>query len=306
MDRDDVILFGGGANGLTRVAATGGATTTVTVLKAGEGSHRFPEFLPDGRHFLFFVQSAPGLQGTYLGSLDATEHRRLMAADRQAVYVAPGYLLTVRGSVLIATRFDADSGTLSGPPIPIAQDVGSDVRVNHSAFSASTTGLLAHRSVGLGRRQLVWFDRRGQRGGSLGSPGDALANPQLAPDGEHLAVVRTVQGNEDIWLVDTSSGLESRFTFDPGIDGAAVWAPDGSRVIFGSNRNGSFDLFEKPASGARDDQQLLVSSRNKAPADWSANGVLLFESQDTRGQWEILGMAAQRHQRAAPVSSGEV
>lgn len=287
--RDDVILFGGAYKGLRRVAATGGATAAVTTLKAGEADHRFPEFLPDGRHFLFFVQSSPELQGTYFGSLDAPMPRRLMSTDHQANYVAPGYLLTVQAGVLLATRFDADSGALLGPPIPVAQDLGSDEQANHSAFSASTTGLLAHRSIGLIRRQLVWFDRRGVRGGSLGSSGD-LYNPQLAPDGRHVAVVRNDQGNQDIWLVDTSTGAESRFTFDAGIDGAAAWSPDGSRVVFGSNRNGAFDLFEKPASGARDEKPLHASSRNKAPADWSANGVLLFDSQDTTkgsGRWEL-------------------
>ena len=288
--RDDVILFGGTASGLMRVAATGGTPTKATFLAPGEGSHRFPEFLPDGRHFLFFIQSGRNSKAC-ISIAEGTDPHRVLAAETAAVYSPPGWLLTLRKGNLLAFRFDEASGVVSGEPIAVAEGVGSDLRTWHGAFSVSAVGLLAHRSSAPVRRQLVWFDRRGTRMGSLGRSDDLLGNPELAPDGRHLAVVRSVQGNADIWVIDTSTGVESRFTFDPGIDGAAVWAPDGSRLMFGSNRNGPFDLFQKNASGERDEQRVLTSSSNKAPADWSSDGhLILYESQEPKtpdGPWEL-------------------
>jgi Tol biopolymer transport system component len=187
--------------------------------------------------------------------------------------------------VLVFVRFDAARGTFSGDPIPIAQGVGSDGNTSHGAFSVSATGLLAHRSGRGSRHQLVWFDRSGTELGSIGSPDENfMGGPELAPDGRHVAVARGLQGNLDIWLIDTARDVPRRFTFDPGSDGAEVWAPDGSRLMFGSDRNGTIhDLYEKPASGARDEHLVFSSSDEKGADDWSPDGrMLLYNARDTK------------------------
>jgi eukaryotic-like serine/threonine-protein kinase len=280
--RDGVILFAANViSGLLRVPATGGTPTSVTRPAPGELGHRFPEFLPDGRRFIFWVgPSPPEVQGLYLGSLDAPGKQRLAAADAGGTYAHPGYLLWPRQGVLVAALFDAARGALSGEPIPIAPAVGSSVATNRSALSASTTGLLAYRTGVTGRSRLVWMDRRGTMVRALGSPDEnQMVYPEPSPDGQRIAVQRTVQGNVDIWQVDATRGIMSRFTFDTNADSTAVWAPDGSRLIFRSNRNGVYDLFEKPATGAGDERRLFASPEDKIPSDWSADGrFLLFAS----------------------------
>jgi len=240
--------------------------------------HRYPEFLPDGRRFIFFVgPSPPEVQGLYLGSLDAPETHRLVAADAGGAYAHPGYLLWPRQGVLVAAPFDAERGALSGDPIPIAPAVGLSVATSRSAFSVSTTGLLAYRTGVTGRSRLVWMDRSGTVVRALGLPDEnQLLYPEPSPNGQRIAVQRTVQGNMDIWQVDAARGITSRFTFDTSVDSTAVWAPDGSRLVFRSNRNGVYDLFEKPAAGAGDEQRLFASSDDKIPSDWSTDGRFLL------------------------------
>ncbi len=114
--------------------------------------------------------------------------------------------------------------------MPVAQAVGTDDGAFHSAFSVSATGVLAHRAGAGSRRQLVWVDRTGKMVGAIGPPDEnAPANPELAPDGQRVAVNRAVQGNFDVWLIEVGRGVPSRFTFDVAIDSGAIWSPDGSQ-----------------------------------------------------------------------------
>ena len=126
-----------------RVAATGGTAAPVTRLAAGQGSHRWPQFLPDGRRFLFLMATGqPDTHGIYVGSLDGGEPTRVMPAETAAAYAAPGYLLLVSQGVLAAYPFDAARATVAGEPMPVAQAVGTDDGTFHSAFSVSAAGRL--------------------------------------------------------------------------------------------------------------------------------------------------------------------
>ncbi len=274
-----VILFSPAAtSGLMRIQDIGGTAAAVTALKAGENSHRWPQFLPDGHHFLFrMAVGRPDTRGTYIGSLDGGTPTRVLQDETAAVFAPPDLLLFVRQGVLMAQRFDSARAVVSGDPVAIAQNVGTDTTIERAAFTVSATGVLAHRAnSGGGRRQLVWMDRAGRTVGTVGGPDDAaMANPALAADGQRVGVIRNVQGNADVWLLD-ARGVLSRFTFDPGVDNNAVWSPDGSRLAFRSNRNGAFNLFEKAANGAADEQPLLVTADNKAPQDFSPDGRTLL------------------------------
>ena len=170
-NRDGVIVFAPSTySALLRVAASGGAVAPVTRLASGQGSHRWPQFLPDGRRFLFSMAiGLPQTHGAYIGSLDGGDPTRVMSAETAAVYATPGYLLVVSQGVLVAYRFDAVRGTVAGEPIPVAQGVGIDDGAFHSAFSVSESaqGVLAHRAGGGFIRQLVWVDRAGKMLGGL-------------------------------------------------------------------------------------------------------------------------------------------
>jgi Tol biopolymer transport system component len=275
---EGVILFSPTANSrLMRIQDTGGTPAAVTALKAGENSHRWPQFLPDGHHFLFRVAIGRlETRGTNVGSLEGGTPTRVLADETAAVFAPPDLLLVVRQGVLMALRFDPARAVVSGDPVPVAQNVGADTTIERGAFTVSGTGVLAHRPGGSQRRQLAWVDRAGRTVAAVGGLDDsALANPALAPDGQRVAVSRAVQANTDVWLLD-ARGVLSRFTFDSSIDSTPVWSADGRRLVFRSNRNGAFDLFEKAASGAADEQPLLVTPENKAPQDVSPDGRTLL------------------------------
>ena len=163
-------------------------------------------------------------------------------------------------------------------------------------MSVSAAGLVAYRAGGASRRQLAWFDRSGKALGTLGAPDEnGLNAPSVSPDGRRVAVFRTVQGNTDIWLLDGTR--TSRFTFDAALDRFPIWSPDGSRIVFDSNRKGHRDLYQKSSSGAGAEELLVESPQDKVATDWSADGrFILYHSidpQTARDLW-VLPMEGDR------------
>jgi len=193
-NQDGIILFSPNfGSPLHQVSAGGGTSTPVTALDASqaETSHRWPSFLPDGRHFIYLMRSAqPDHRGIYVGSLDSKDARRLVSVESSAAYAAPGYLLFVRERTLMAQPFDATRFQISGDSFPVAEGVGSfgeSGPTGYAPFSASGTGVLAHGSVAARMTQLVWFDRTGQLLGPIGPPG-MYTEPALSPDGQRVAL----------------------------------------------------------------------------------------------------------------------
>jgi Tol biopolymer transport system component len=196
----------------------------------------------------------------------------------------------VRGNDLVAQRFDAGRGQLSGEPVTLAQAVGADPINSAGAFSAAS-GVIAWRNGGGGRRQLIWFNRSGQNAGTFGAPNDSgLFNPELSPDGKRAVITRGPVGSADLWMQEGTR--ISRFTFDPADDRYAIWSPDGARVVFASNRKGTFDLYEKPANGSGSDEILLQSADTKRPNSWSPDGrFVLYWSSQNNGDLMVLPVA---------------
>jgi Tol biopolymer transport system component len=304
---DGSILFAPIAGSpLFRLPASGGEAVAVTKLAPLQIGHRYPQFLPGGRQFLFYAGGPPETRGIYLGSLDAPETRRLTAADTAGLYAPPrpgdaeafdetGWLFFVRQGTLVARRFDPAREELTDDPVTVADAVGFDTAVNRGAFSVSGTGVVTYRAGAAagflsGSRQLTWFDRSGKALGTLGPPDENnLLFPRLSPDGRRVAVNRTVQGNGDIWLLD---GVRTtRFTFDPSIDRNPTWSPDGRRIVFDSNRTGSRKLYQRLASGAGSDELLFESPVGGTPAGWTADERFLlyavFNDPNTRSAYDL-------------------
>ena len=211
-------------------------------------------------------------------------------ANTNAIYVPAGYLLFVREEILLAQRFDVSTLQLAGEPIVVAEKVSSDSLTYVGAFS-SAAGLLAYRAgTASSARQLEWFDRSGKSAGVVGAADpNGPFNPSIAPDGQHVALDRQVSGNLDVWLLETTRGVATRFTVDAGSDRGPVWSPDGSRIVFASNRSTGFqDLYERPSSGAGAEQLLLASPLNKLPMDWSQDGkFILYRQIDPNGGYDL-------------------
>jgi len=287
---DGVMLFmAANGNPLFRVAASGGQAVAVTKLDR-QSSHRFPFFLPNGRQFLFLAQGPPDTAGIYLGSLDSAETRRLTPADTSGVYVASGWILWVRADTLMAQRLDLQRKALTGAPVTLADPVAFDANSGASALSVSAAGLVAYRTGGASRRQLAWFDRSGKALGTMGAPDEnVLSTPSISPDGRRVAVSRMLAGNADIWLLDGTR--TSRFTFDAALDRFPIWSPDGSRIVFESNRKGHRNLYQKPSGGAGAEELLVESPQDTIPTDWSADGRFVFyysiDPQTSRDLWVL-------------------
>jgi Tol biopolymer transport system component len=290
-NRDGVILFAG-ADGLHRVSAQGGASTLATKIDPKEEAHRWPYFLPDGRHFLF-LGDAQTTENHHIrvGSLDSQESQILFGAVTRIAYAPPGYLLYVSQGALVAQPFDAGKLKVTGDPVTVVERV-EEVGDNHEFdFSVSDNGVLAYQS-GSSNTQLVWFDRTGKKLGPIGEP-DTYASLALSPDGQRAAVgMLDADGrHSDIWLLDPSRGTKSRLTFNPQSDGAPFWSPDGSRILFYSNRgaNGHANLYITSASATGDDQLLLASDADDVPASWSRDGqsilFMRFASMNHAGLW---------------------
>jgi serine/threonine protein kinase/Tol biopolymer transport system component len=307
--RDGVILFAPtNVNGtvLMQVPASGGAPEPVTHLRAGEANHRWPQFLPDGRRFLFLSQGARDEEtGVYVASLDGGESTRVVAAETAAVFAPPRMLLVVRQGTLVAVPFDPARGGINGNPISVVPSVASARGLGRAAFAVSTS-VLAYRADWSQRRQLMWVDRTGARRGTVGQPDEnALADPELTVDGRQVAVSRTVQGKTDVWLIDVSTGALRRVTSDASRNQMPLWSPDGRDVVFESVRPGQSvggGLFEKPATGAGDKTAVRDTGEDARPQAWSPDGrFLLYAILDPKTGADLWGLQVGGDRKPFPV-----
>lgn len=299
----NVILFAPAPPAPTfRISASGGQPTPLNSVDIpnGEFPRWFPQFLPDGRHYLFLSGGSrkAGTRVVYVASLDSKEVKPVLTTDFTAVYAKPGYLLFRREAMLMAQKFDADRLELSGDPFPIAEQIGFDGITYQTLVSASDEGVLAYQSLGAGKTQLVWFDREGKRLGVAGALGD-YSDLSLSPDDKRLAFfqVDPDTGNADIWLMDLASGAPSRFTFDTAVDFMPTWSPDGERIVFASLREGAPNLFQKTANGSSQENSLYKSPLAKLPSDCSRDGrFILCDTVDPKTKWDlwVLSVADQK------------
>jgi serine/threonine protein kinase len=284
--KNGVIVFGPDVSGsLFRVSAVGGIATSVNIPDSAREFHKWPWFLPDGRHFLYSTEAADKKNNkVYVADLDSKAQRQVLEANSNVVYAPPGYLLFLRDRSLMAQPFDAGKLETTADPVAIAEQAGE--------FSLSQNGVLAYTSSVEFSRQLTWFDRSGKVTGTVGSPGH-LIWPRISPDGKVVVVGQRDEetGYFDLWLHDLARGTASRFTFNFEARGPVpkasmlsgnsnpVWSPDGQRIAYGSSRDGLADLniYQKEPSGAAQDELLDRSGGNKFPMDWSRDGRYIIE-----------------------------
>jgi eukaryotic-like serine/threonine-protein kinase len=300
-NRDDVLVFAvNQSRGLFRVPASGGMASPVTLVDSsrGEFEHRLPNFLPDGRRFLYLRVAANQQTAVFVGSIDAKPEEQslqpVLRTNRQAVYVespagGSGRLLFLRDTTLFAQAFDPRRLELNGEPMPVTDQVGSFAPATAGLFSVSPA-VLAYR-VGAGGNfdQLTWFDRESKAIGTVGERG-TYVRPAISPDGTRVAATQWDRqiGNSNIWVLDLARGTSTKVTFNNGRNDFAVWSPDGKSVAFASNREGHLDIYQKNADGTGDETLLWKSADDKEPTSWSADGrFLLCTVTDQKTQQDI-------------------
>jgi serine/threonine protein kinase len=290
-NRNGTILFTSGVSApLSKVSANGGTPATASELdEQYENSHRWPQFLPDGNHYLFFIRTFErDRAGVYEGALDSKEHHLVLRTGYRAFYVPQGYLLYVRDQTLMVQTFDANRGALAGEPVPLPDQVAA-VSPNSSAmFSASDNGVLAYYpkpSKAMGW-DLVWYDREGKKLTSIGH--DFFAQPAVSPDGTKVAVA--IYDKEwwtpDLWVLDLVRGTKARLTFGPGAGRFPVWEPDGQALIFGVTKNSQQHIFRKSLTGSGEPEVVLqTEGLVEAPGSICHDGrYLVYQRGKPRGE----------------------
>jgi Tol biopolymer transport system component len=236
----------------------------------------WPAFL-DRSRFLYMTNARSGLgrREVRLASLDGKSSSVVAPLKSRVEYAPPGYLLYLRDASLFAQRFDARAAQLRGEPYELAAGVHHHYGPGHAAFSVSRTGVLAYQ-VAPGLSRLAWLDRQGRQIGSLGEPA-SIKGLRISPDGGRAAVdigdPRT--GTSDVWVFDLASGVPTRLHSDSVDEILPVWTPDGSRLLYRSDREGPPDIFEIHVTTPGSEKPLLRLPGIEQPEDVSADGATL-------------------------------
>ena len=303
---DGIIVFSPDfQNPLLQVPASGGTPKPATVIDTSKhDSHRWPYFLPDGKHFLYLAVTHRNTRdpndGIYFASLDGKENHLVMRAFTNAVY-AGGRLLFIRDNALVVQPFDATSGKVNGEVQRLAEDVLIDRTVWRAQFDASAA-MLTYASGGPMPWQAMWYDRIGKKLGTAGEKVTNLLSLRLSRDGSRLAT-EAGDANGDIWIYDFKRQVNTRLTFGPGASSSPVWSPGGEWIAYVGTR-GKNSLYRKASNGVGQEEMLLEGDAGlRNPLDWSPDGkFLLFGEGDgtAKSQLFLLPLAGDR--KAAPLT----
>jgi eukaryotic-like serine/threonine-protein kinase len=288
-NREGTILFSPDFfTGLYRLSLAGGTPVEMTKPEAArlESSHRWPLFLPDGRHFLYLAANFSGhfeANQIFLGSLDSGEKRPIVSASSNAAYAEPGYLLYLRDNALVAQRFDPRKYVLSGETRTLSDEVQYFPQTDLALFGvAGAATLVTQTGRGADKSQLTWFNRKGETTGAMGAPG-AFANPKISSDGRRLAFEQTdMDGRHvDIWIHELATNGTTRFTFGPGLNEIPIWSPDGTRIAYGSSRKLNFSAYQKNADGSGSEREIAdLGGQTEGVWDWSRDDKYVLARKD--------------------------
>ena len=266
--QNGLILYASGISaGIKQIPSAGGPSRDVTSADIGP-DHRWPHFLPDGRHFLFSsTLGTTESNGVYLGSLGNASAERVLPGNGAARFAPPDTLLTIEQGALHAYRFDPASRRVQGEPTVVAQ--GFAGALAGGGFSTSSTGVLAYRAGTAQRRRLVWVDRQGKVQGAIGDPAlDFRASPELSADDKHVLLFLQQAGDNDVWLIELARNLARRITDGQPADAHPIWDPDGAHVAFYTRRFNNGGPARLPLAGGTP-QRLLPTAETGHVLSWT-------------------------------------
>jgi len=310
----DVIVFAS-SKGLQRVNAVGGEPVTLPTPKDAVPFN--PSFLPDGEHFLYLsVPSQASGAAIYAGSLKSNDAIRIVAAQSNAAYAEPGYLLYHREGTLYAQPFNDRKLSLMGEAIRLADKVPYGTS-GAAVFSASLTGTLIYRSTppppaqsasgnaptnNVWNLPLVWIDRTGKKIDELATSA-TWVGVDLSPNGKRVAVHRHDSDGGDVWIFEPGKTAPARFTFDAAQENSTpIWTPDGTRITFSSQRGGKSGIYIKLADNTRNEELLTESDTPIVPMTWSPDGqTLVYSTSTPKTRGDIWGLPMQGEKKPFPI-----
>jgi eukaryotic-like serine/threonine-protein kinase len=272
-----------------RIPAAGGTPSRAIgeeKAAADLGSPRWPAFLPDGKHYIFFQFKTGSQTGgnIHLGALDSQKDTILVDSDLRGQY-ANGHLLFVHGGNLMSQSFDETKLKLTGNPVPIAEQLHGDTR-GAAAFSLSREGKLIFAGGQSATLDLAWYERSGKKGDTIDS--GTFQDAHISPDGKKVSAARADAGGHlEIYIYDQVRGTKSQFSFSQSRDDDPIWSPDTNTIVFDSARNGKIDLYTRPANGARQEELLYHDDLDKYPFNWSLDGKYISYETFANGHFDI-------------------
>ena len=317
--RNVIIYAPDAGSSIWRVNPDGTGVAVVTDVSAtgvhGE-THRWPFFLPDGNHFVYWEgtfgnEKDDRVSGVYLSSLDGKERKFVVLCHSNAG-VALGRLFYLNDEhQLISLPFDASKGTVSGSLSSVATLVGFQPSTYWADFTVAEAGTLVYNvKSGSSLSELVWVDRSGKRLGTIGQAG-VMCNPSISPDGNRICADVTDQkaSNVDLWLFNTKDGGNTRFTFAPEEEVAGVWSRDGKTIAFRSNLGAGAGVLIKPANGLGDSKILARcdGTEDIIPNSWSPDDRKILSTRFTPSGYvlELVSLDGGTPARFHPGSNNE-
>jgi Tol biopolymer transport system component len=304
---DGTVVFSTSAsNGLMRISETGGEPTRVTMSTGGE-VHAFSEILPGGRTVLF-TRGGGLLRGSNaqiaIADLESGTVTDLISGGSYARYSSSGHIVYGFSGTLRAVAFDLKTLTIRGAPVPVVQGVITKLS-GAANFALAQNGSLVYEagdSAITVERQLVWVDREG-REELLPAEKRTYVYPRISPDGSRVALDVRDQEN-DIWLWDFARRSLQRFTFDPGLNRGAAWLPpDGRRLIFSAESDGSESLFWQAADGSGKPERLTTGQlgRPQSASSITPDGGLLLFAEPGQPPFDLLVLRLVGDRKSAPL-----
>ena len=284
----EIIFAPLGGQGLQRVSIRPPADDSTPIVSevtqldedSAEIAHGWPHLLPDGRSIVFTVGRNERDPRLAWMSLETRDRQLLEPADGPAFHVDSGHFVYARRGEIFAMPVDVDEQTVMGPVRLVVSGVsGSPVgynRLGQSSLVASRSGLLAYapESDASPDNLLVWVDR-----GGAAEPVDGVParhqTPRVSPD-ESLIATAVSAGTftRDLWVLDLTAGTRQRITHQAGDNHSPLWADDGRRITFSSNRDGPQRVYRATPTGSR--LETLLFGDGRTPGSWSPDDRTLF------------------------------
>jgi serine/threonine-protein kinase len=266
--------------GLLRVSSAGGKAEPLTKLGQGEVTHRWPQVLPGAKAVLYMSSGGAGTaenSDIAVQPLPAGTPKVLVRGGYHPQYAASGHLLYINEGTLFAAPFDLNRLEVTGQSVPTVEHVSAQIANGAAQFAVSQTGAFSYLPGQTTRNEgpVLWMTHDG-KALPLRSMPSGWSNPRFSPDGQKLAMDIFLSGNFGVWIYEWMRDTLTRFTLDPGDGRKSVWAPDGKRIVFTSNRaKGQFNLYWQRADGTGEVQRLTESSNPQMPSSFHPSGKYL-------------------------------